>query len=209
MTALLAALLALAVPPTTEDGQTASRSESAHELRSAMRSALASESRAESPQQRWAAVADIVRYYGELKTNDRMAYRERIRWRAKLRSRLGRVADDLRRETARTSGSHERATGAAGGQAVDDPAAALVELIESSLSPESWAKHGGRGVVAPRGGAAAAGGGAFGGGMHGGGGAMGKARQAEALIELIQKTIRPETWEINGGQGTIMYWPGS
>jgi hypothetical protein len=30
---------------------------------------------------------------------------------------------------------------------------------------------------------------------------------AQELIDLIQTTIAPDTWEINGGQGTIFYFP--
>jgi hypothetical protein len=30
---------------------------------------------------------------------------------------------------------------------------------------------------------------------------------AQELIDLIQTTIAPETWEINGGQGTSFYFP--
>jgi hypothetical protein len=30
---------------------------------------------------------------------------------------------------------------------------------------------------------------------------------AQELVDLIQTTIAPETWEINGGQGTIFYFP--
>lgn len=29
----------------------------------------------------------------------------------------------------------------------------------------------------------------------------------QALVELIQATIAPQTWDVNGGQGTIRYWP--
>lgn len=42
-------------------------------------------------------------------------------------------------------------------------------------------------------------------------GAAGGASQSNAqeLIELIQTTIAPPTWEVNGGRGTISYWePG-
>ena len=28
----------------------------------------------------------------------------------------------------------------------------------------------------------------------------------EQLVEVIQKTIRPDSWEENGGRGTIYYW---
>lgn len=29
----------------------------------------------------------------------------------------------------------------------------------------------------------------------------------ETLVELIQKTIAPEHWDVNGGPGSIVYWP--
>jgi hypothetical protein len=35
----------------------------------------------------------------------------------------------------------------------------------------------------------------------------GLVANAQELINLIQTTIAPETWEINGGQGTIFYFP--
>jgi len=37
--------------------------------------------------------------------------------------------------------------------------------------------------------------------------AGGVAADAQVLIDLIQTTIAPETWEINGGQGSIYYFP--
>lgn len=29
----------------------------------------------------------------------------------------------------------------------------------------------------------------------------------QALVELIEATIAPQSWDVNGGQGTIRYWP--
>ncbi|MCA9271209.1 MAG: hypothetical protein KDA41_22155, partial [Planctomycetales bacterium] len=29
----------------------------------------------------------------------------------------------------------------------------------------------------------------------------------EALVELIQATISPKHWDVNGGPGSIVYWP--
>src|SRR5690606_36981616 len=29
----------------------------------------------------------------------------------------------------------------------------------------------------------------------------------ETLVELIQNTISPEHWDVNGGPGSIVYWP--
>lgn len=36
--------------------------------------------------------------------------------------------------------------------------------------------------------------------------AGGNAAEAQALIDLIQATISPETWDINGGRGSIVYF---
>jgi hypothetical protein len=48
------------------------------------------------------------------------------------------------------------------------------------------------------------------GGQGGGGGAGGAAGQAgdlsDDLIELIQDTIAPDTWDVRGGQGSIRYY---
>ena len=42
-----------------------------------------------------------------------------------------------------------------------------------------------------------------------GGAAMRMPDHGEQLVELIQTVIRPETWDVNGGTGTIYYWyPG-
>ena len=42
-----------------------------------------------------------------------------------------------------------------------------------------------------------------------GGGALGMPDYGQQLVELIQTVIRPETWDVNGGPGTIYYWrPG-
>jgi hypothetical protein len=38
---------------------------------------------------------------------------------------------------------------------------------------------------------------------HGGG----VANDAAGLINLIQTTVAPDTWEINGGRGSIVYFP--
>ncbi len=215
MTVLVVAALALAAPPLVDDANTPDSTAKAHELRGAVRSALSAEARAPDRDARLLAVADVVRVYDRLKTNPNIAYRDKVRLRTKLRSRLNRVAADLKREAVKSPNDTEpmidpstaKVADAGGGQGVADPGEALIELIESTIRPDSWRDAGGRGAIVahgPRGRAA----GGFGGGIHGGGGG-GAAVQAEALIELIENTVRPETWEVNGGRGSIMYWPGS
>lgn len=60
---------------------------------------------------------------------------ERDRWLARLKGRLSRLADDLRRDAA-----------ARGGAAQDD-GQALVELIEATIAPQSWDVNGGPGTI--------------------------------------------------------------
>lgn len=31
--------------------------------------------------------------------------------------------------------------------------------------------------------------------------------EGQALVDLIEATIAPESWDVNGGPGTIKYWP--
>jgi hypothetical protein len=215
MAALIATILAVAV---SGEPVPADAVKSAHELREAIHAALVAEAGAETQAERLAAVARIVRLYGDLKDNPHIAFRDRVRLRTKLRSRLRRVAADMKRDLGKTNSEKIESaiasdSGASGGQAQSDPGKALVELIESTIRTETWTGRGGRGVVAVHapgrvaGDAGAGGGGGFGGGIGGGGGVNSAAAQAESLIELIQTTIRPETWEVNGGRGTIMYWP--
>jgi hypothetical protein len=59
----------------------------------------------------------------------------------------------------------------------------LIDLIETTIAPDTWELNGRRTLS---------------GGVGGG---------ASELIELIQTTIEPETWEINGGRGVIVYFP--
>ena len=44
--------------------------------------------------------------------------------------------------------------------------------------------------------------------MMGGGAFGGQANNdyGEELVDLIQKTIAPSTWDVNGGLGSIYYW---
>lgn len=59
------------------------------------------------------------------------------------------------------------------------------------------------------GGAGAMGGGAFGGIAGGTGNSQSVQESGEKLVELIQETIHPDSWETNGGNGAIQFWlPG-
>ena len=110
-------------------------------------------------------------------------------------------------------------SGAAAGPAVEG-LDSLVELIQTTIGrPDDWvAVAAQQGLGQPGGNAAAFAGGAgggFGGGAAArGGGAFGNndalEKGAEAngadLVDLIQKTVDPPSWDVNGGPGSIMYF---
>jgi hypothetical protein len=64
----------------------------------------------------------------------------------------------------------------------------LLDLIQTTVAPSSWQPYG-PGSISVFGG----GGGAAGGGRSG----------ARRLVDVIQENVRPQTWDVNGGYGTI------
>jgi hypothetical protein len=96
-----------------------------------------------------------------------------------------------------------------------DGAAALAELFEDTVAPESWEKAGGPGVIRVFPGEAVGGllgqvggGGNLGGPNFGGGPAPLALDndQSEELIELIQEVIAPDSWDVVGGAGAAKFF---
>jgi hypothetical protein len=169
-----------------------------------------------------AAVQSLIDLYGELGRDVWLPIKERVRLGVQVRVRLERFASQFRYETAH---NNSRSTSVAVVQSVAGSAGPpatqglndMVELIQTTIGqPDDWVaaqqraiQPGGNaqamagGIGAGIGGAGAAHGGAFGGNDE-----LQKAAAASGadLVDLIQKTIDPPSWEINGGIGTIMYF---
>jgi hypothetical protein len=186
--------------------------------------------------ERAAAITAMTDLYGELSRDRQLTQPERQRLAAQLRTRLQRCAAQLRYESAHAGAlarSSSLSSGSASSQAspsqanlptaaqagaAGGPAAEgldqLVDLIQMTLGgADNWLPAQ-RAVNAPAG----QGGAGFGVGMggagqngnQGGGGAGGLQQQTQAngdaLVDLIEKTIAPESWDINGGPGSIVYY---
>jgi len=191
---------------------------SAKELRQAVADA-ARRANAAKPADRVAAVHSLVDLFTELGRDRQLSAPERQRLGAEVRSRLVRFSAQFRHEmavanqrspSASTNGAVSGATaGAAGGPAaegLDD----LVDLIQKTIWPDDWVlaqRVGGQGAGGQGVGGFGAGGGAAG-QAGGAGGGLEQQTQAngEALAQLIQDTIAPDTWDIRGGPGTIIYY---
>jgi hypothetical protein len=187
---------------------------SAKELRQAVADALR-RANAAKPAERPAAVNSLVDLFNELGRNYQLLAMERQRLGAEVRSRLVRFAAQFRHEVVRAgqknasrlSGAAAAAIAEAGGGPAAEGLDELVDLIEKTIQPDDWVlaqRFGGPGAGgqgAAAGAAAGQAGGGFGGGLE-----QQTQANGEALAQLIQDTIAPDSWDIRGGPGTIIYY---
>jgi len=175
-----------------------------YDLRDAVRSAL----------RRWAkptdaqadeAARELLGLFNELRQDDQLASPQRQELIFTVRSRLLRLSDQITRRIAR----EKRLAGQ------DAPAT----LKPRQPGEDNLAQMWGGGMGAPGGFGGGMGGQGFGGpGMMGGGmggpgfgGGFGQQGfqvqdNGQDLVDLIQKTISPQSWDVNGGPGSIYYW---
>lgn len=209
MSPLIAALLALAAPPgegavavappqaataekvavSTEQAPLAEKAapyvpRTGEKLRATVRAALRRWARPSNAQAD-AAAREFITIHGELKADDQLARSQREYFLGRLRSRLMRLSDQI---TVRIA--HEKRRAKSGrsksGGAPEEKAKGKAAASPGNYVPELSSS-----------------GGAF------GGGATLPADNGQQLVDLIQTVIRPETWDVNGGPGSIYYWrPG-
>ncbi len=159
------------------------------EINQDVSSAMRAEATATTPEERAAAVRRMTEVYREILADPRLAQSETLKsTKAKLWSRLTRVQRDLEREA-------ERRAKEAGQSSADPEALEAVRVAASELAGQVSLMNytlGGPNFVWEQSG------GAFGGGRvndHG-----------QELIDLIQRTIKPNTWDVAGGPGSIFYY---
>ena len=147
--------------------------------------ALKAEATAKQPAARSAALQRLCDLHDEIVADERLAKSEGLKTiRARLWSRLTRVKQQLQRELPEA----DEAIGRDKDQIEEDAARYAAVSLASTLALADQASGGPSTFLAR------------------GGGAM-TERNAEDLIELIERTINPDFWDVNGGPGTIMYYP--
>lgn len=146
------ALLLLAVlagdPAAPADALPTAEPLTPHEIRLAVRESLRAEATAETFEARERPLRRLCALYAELWLNEDLAESQRERLKPKLRARLKRSLADLTREFGQPGEvpvSHS--PGASGGGAIADHAAELIELITTTLAPETWEQNGGEGSI--------------------------------------------------------------
>lgn len=154
-----------------------------NELRHKVRSALSRWARPEDKQADTAA-CEFLALFVELQRDDQLAFSQREYFKTKVRGRLLQLSEQITKRIARKK-----------------------RLAESQRPETVQMPEGKSDALAQRpvGGNFAAG---FRQSGFGQGGA-GTGDYGQHLVDLIQRTIRPQTWDVNGGPGTIYYWyPG-
>ena len=169
-----------------------------HEIERDVSASLRSEARAATPAARLAAVQQMCQVYRELAADPRLEASDVLQgYKAKLWSRLTRIQRELEQRVARqaSAASGRAASGrAASPRATNDTAFLAMREASGPAASQSDAQYrpGGPGQVSADRGAAL------------GGGAVND--HAQQLIELIQRTIRPNSWDVHGGQGSMFYF---
>ena len=150
-----------------------------HVIEKRLSSLLKQEAVASTRKDRTQAVCDLVLLYQEISKDGRLATSEKLnRLRNRLRSRLRQVGKKLRREIARIE-RPDRPGPRSASRSARHSARKSLHVTSGGQPYESR--------------------GSFGGGLQ-------LADNGQALVDLIQRTIAPDTWDVNGGPSTIVYY---
>ena len=161
------------------------------ELRDAVRQALRRWAKPDDKDAEKAAV-DFLRLYDELGQDDQLAVSQREYFQTKVRSRLLDLSEQISKRIAREKRLAKN----------EDKSEARDAQPASVAVPEGKGQPLAQNVAVP-GFAAGFGQSGFGRGVAPGG------DYGPQLVELIQRTIAPMSWDVNGGPGSIYYWqPG-
>lgn len=160
-----------------------------HDIHEDIKAFLKLEATAETDAERIGAIRDLCELFLEIKRDPRLPDQPALLgYKAKVWTRLDRVKKELKRyvkddaksQAVKSSTDKQRDHGAEVSRSLSEQ---LLMINQSSGGPANMVT--------------------FASGSWGGGSVADNAAQ---LIELIQKTIAPETWDVNGGNGAIFFY---
>ncbi|MCH5377314.1 MAG: hypothetical protein JJ992_25410 [Planctomycetes bacterium] len=159
-----------------------------HEINNDIRDALRAEAHARTQDERAAAIKKMCELHDELAHDPRLQLSGTLKsYKAKLWSRMTRVKKDLERhlpESAEPSDTELGNTDLAAMAQVTSIMAEQVGYLHSTMGGPSY-------VFSQSGGT-------LGGGMV--------RDHSQELIDLIQRTIKPDHWDVAGGPGSMFYF---
>jgi hypothetical protein len=143
---------------------------------------------AKDPAARAAVVRDLCSLHGEIVSDPRYATSDTLKqYRTRLWSKLNRLKAEYKRQLAREGDQQDALADVAALEQADPLAVATADSLMQSLSLLDQTQ-GGPGMLLAHGGRAV-------GPDHG-----------RELVELIERTINPAFWDVNGGPGAIVYY---
>jgi len=152
-----------------------------------------------SDQQADQAATEFLALYSELQQDQGLSRSAREQLRLTVRSRLVRLADQITRRVAREKR-----------EAARSPTVASVRTpVGKQSTLAQWGAAAGRRIGGALGGPGFGGAAVGGMGFPGGGFGAGMGQSADygpQLVDLIQRTVAPSSWDVNGGPGTIYYF---
>lgn len=170
-----------------------------HEISRDLSAALQRESIAKDLEERSAAVQQLVVLFQELERDPRTPTSEALQeYRSKARGRLVSVQAELRRQMARQhkakQGTRRSPTSAEilEQQVLAEEQRTLAQQLTMQVTLAHYASGGPGQIFATAG--------------VGNGGGLVQADNGEALLELIETTIAPQSWAAQGGPGSIVYY---
>jgi hypothetical protein len=190
MSIFLAAILAISGNPA--ESTPASSTPSTQAAAPAARSGRELSDAAHAALQRWAKATDqeaeaaareLLGIYQEILKDTGMARSERETLRITVRGRLDRLCTQINKQIAKDKSAAK--------------AASMKSVAADASHPQTAVLAG---VGMPAGGGAGFGGGA------GNGAGQNLKDDGQLLVDLIQNTISPKSWDVNGGACTIYYW---
>lgn len=148
------------------------------------------DSLAKSDQERATAAYDMTVLYREILDDPRLPTSNTLKeYKGRLWSRLTRVKKDAQAKIRREAKSRDKVDLA--DEAVLASLNATTQSLADQLTLVGWTMGGPAGVLSQTGAA---------------GGGVGPPDFGPDLVDLIQRTIQPEFWDVNGGPGTIVYY---
>ena len=190
VTFILCSALALGAPA-ANDSQSAKPKDKAEakpakrlaaEIDREISAALKREATAKSLKERGAAIEQLCSLHHEITSDERFATLDQMQsLRAKIWGRLVKVKTDLKRQLAKE-----------GQPQLDDAQSEAAQYATSNLAGAMSLADFATGSPS---------------GLFARGGAAQTEANAQQLIELIQRTISPDFWDVVGGPGTIFYYP--
>jgi len=188
-------LAAIAAPGETQtqsnvSAQTDAEPRAYHIISGEIRDAMRRESLAKNRSDRAEAIYDLSDLYLEVLHDPRLISAPTLQqYKAKIWSRLTRTKKELERELAREQA--KKPVAPSENDIIEQETRQLNEDLAAGVYLTTYSLGGPATVMSESGRA-------FGGG---------RIDDSAALIDLIQRTIAPEFWDVNGGPGSIAYFP--